>query len=370
MTEAHESSHRRKDDHLRLAAEQHSGEPGHNDFDDIEFLHHALGGIDVRNVSTDVELAGRSWPVPLYVNGMTGGTPRTGEVNRTLAIAARETGLPIAAGSVGIALNDPAARAGFRVIREENPDGFVMANLGADRGPDDARRAVELLEADALQVHLNAVQETVMPEGRRAFSSWAHNIEAMLTAVDVPVIVKEVGFGLSRRTLEQLRDLGVRFADVGGTGGTDFVRIENARRSAGDYGFLAGWGQSAACCLLDAPAEPPALLASGGVRTPLDVVRALALGARAAGVAGAFLRVALDGGTDALVAEIRRWSTQLRELMALLGASRPGELIHSDVLVRGRVREYCELRGIDAAAFARRSTHDFRPRTTGDTRDG
>lgn len=342
----------RKDDHISLAAAQTT--PPHSDFDDVEFVHHALAGIDASRVAIDVDVAGWAWPAPLYINGMTGGTERATSVNRALAIAAREANVPMASGSAGVAVDDARARAGFRVIREQNPNGIVIANLGAGRGPDDALRAIELLEADALQIHLNAVQETIMPEGSRAFSSWVPLLERVVAASPVPVIVKEVGFGLSRRTLETLHDIGVRVADVSGTGGTDFARIENARREDADYDYLAGFGQSTVSCLVDARGALPAMLASGGVRSPLDVLKALALGATAVGVAGEFLRAALESEARA-VERVTRWRAQLVDLLALVGAPTPADLTSSDVLLRGRVREFCELRGLDAGSYARRT---------------
>jgi len=351
----------RKDQHVDLAESQHIGRERRNDFDDVRFVHHALAGIDRDRVSLGTAFAGMSWAHPLYINGMTGGSAKTGEINRQLAIAARETGTAIASGSMSICFRDGASEAtreSFRVLRRENPDGVVMANLSADADPEQAARAVDLLEADALELHLNAVQETVMPEGSRGFSAWPERIAAIVDRLEVPVIVKEVGFGLSRDTLVELAELGVTVADVAGTGGTDFARIENARRPEEDYAFMAGWGQSAVCCLLDAAAsteELPALLASGGVRTPLDAVKALALGAHAVGASGTFLHAVLDGGADALVALLRAWLEQLGQLQALLGASEPAALTRTDILLTGGVREFCALRGIDAAAFARRS---------------
>lgn len=349
----------RKDQHVDLADAQQHDRPVRNDFDDVRFLHHALAGIDADRVRLQSSFAGISWPVPLYVNGMTGGSARTGEINRSLAIAARETGIPIATGSMSVALREPEMIGTFRVMRDENPDGFVCANLSADATGDDAARVVDLLQADALQIHVNSVQETVMPEGSRGFSAWPANIAAIVERVEVPVIVKEVGFGLSRTTLHRLADEGVAVADVSGSGGTDFARIENARRSEDDYAFMAGWGQSAVCCLLDAtdaaPGDIPALVASGGVRSPLDVVRALALGAHAVGVSGVFLHAVLRGGEDALISRIRAWLEQIAQLQALLGASTPADLVRTDLLLRGDVREFCELRGIDAAAFSRRT---------------
>jgi isopentenyl-diphosphate delta-isomerase len=367
----------RKDQHVALAEEQHRAGPRHNDFDDVRFLHHALAGIDHDKVGTSTSFAGITWPAPLYINGMTGGSERTGRINRDLAIAARETGLAIASGSMSICFRpgaDEATLDTFRVLRRENPDGFVMANLSADATPEQAVRAVGILDADALQIHVNSVQETVMPEGSRGFSAWPEAIASIVGRVDVPVIVKEVGFGLSRATLEQLTELGVPIADVSGRGGTDFARIENTRRKeaadvaqgpGSDFGFLTGWGQSAVCCLLDARAvqsggegpddDVPALLASGGVRSPLDVLRCLALGAHAVGVSGAFLHAVLSGGPEALIGMVRDWLEQLAKIQALLGAPTVASLTGTDLLLTGDVREYCLLRGIDATAYARRS---------------
>ncbi len=365
-------SSQRKDQHVDLADAQQRDRPARNDFDDVRLVHHALAGIDRDRVRLDTSFAGVSWPAPLYVNGMTGGSARTGEINRSLAVAARETGIPIATGSMSVALRDPEMIGTFQVMRDENPEGFVMANLSADATVDDAARVVDLLRADALQIHLNSVQETVMPEGSRDFSAWPGNIAAIVERAGVPVIVKEVGFGLSRPTLERLAGLGVRIADVSGSGGTDFARIENSRRAESDYAFMAGWGQSAVCCLLDAAdtsppacrddalAAIPALVASGGVRTPLDVVRALALGAHAVGVSGVFLHAVLRGGAEALIAQIRAWLEQIAQLHALVGASDPAQLARTDLLLRGDVREFCELRGIDAAAYSRRSERPTR----------
>ena len=372
--EAKASRASRKDDHVRLASAQQTEGPRRTDFDDLEFVHHSLSGTSPERVDLTVNLSDWTWPTPFYVNGMTGGTETTAKINRDLAIAAAETGLPMACGSMSVALDDAEAAKGFTVIREENPDGFVMGNLGAGRSADDARRAVDLLGADALQLHINPVQETAMPEGTRDFSTWLSGLEAIVAACPVPVIVKEVGFGLSRRTLTQLAEIGVRFADVSGAGGTDFLRIENDRAGANDFSMLTGFGQSALACLLDAPPEwkggpanagtvtgtgdsvsPHVLLASGGVRNPYDVVKALACGARAVGVAGTFLQTVLDHGPDGLVDLVRTWQTQTTALFALLGAERSTDLTATDLLTRGRLGEFCRLRGIDVTALSHRT---------------
>lgn len=362
-------SQERKDDHVRLATAQHrlvptgagtggGGTPGRaSDFDFVRPLHHALSGGDRSQVSLAV--AGRElrWPVPLYLNGMTGGSRASGSINRELAIAARETGLPMATGSLSAAFRDPGLLETFTVVRRMCPDGFVMANLSASATPAQARQAVEWLSADALQLHANAAQETVMPEGDRDLTGWVERIAEIVDAVAVPVIVKEVGSGLSGRAIAQSVSAGASAVDVSGRGGTDFVAVESQRRSRGEVAYLAGWGLSTVESLLEgAPSAGEVdILASGGVRHPLDAVRALALGALAVGVAGGFLRILIDDGVSALIAEIAAWLEQIGDIMNLLGARTPADLWRTDLLLTSSVREFCELRGIDAARYARRS---------------
>ncbi|WP_284248739.1 type 2 isopentenyl-diphosphate Delta-isomerase [Litorihabitans aurantiacus] len=349
----------RKDDHIRLAMAQHAPQTV-RDYDHVRFVHHALAGGD--RDAVDLASPALGWPVPLYVTGMTGGTAQAAEINRGLGVVARETGLPVACGSMGIVLRQPEVAESFTVLRRENPDGFVMANTNANVTGAQAARIVEIMGADALQVHVNAAQETAMPEGDRDFSHWRDNIAAIVEAVGVPVIAKEVGAGLSRGTVAALRDAGVAGVDLAGRGGTDFSAIESARRTDSGRAYLAGWGQSSVASLLEVAGLARvgsdggvALLASGGVRHPLDVVRALALGADAVGVAGQFLHVLTTAGVDALVGLLHEWLAEIADLMALLGARDVVGLRETDVLVTGPLREYAELRGVDLTAYARRS---------------
>ena len=365
----------RKDDHLNYAAAQQREQRPSTDWDEVRLLHHALAGINAEEVSLRTHLPTGSgtitWPLPFYINGMTGGSELTGKVNEALAEAAAQTGVAIATGSMSMYLKDPETLPTFRVLRDRNPQGFVMANLSAEATPDQARRVVEALEADALQIHLNAVQETVMPEGSRDFGTWPGRIEAVAAALEplgVPVVVKEVGFGMTRETLTRLADLGVQLADVSGCGGTNFARIENERRDGRDYAFFADFGQSAPACLLDALSLDssrviPALLASGGVRNPYDVVRGLALGAEAVGVAGTFLHAVLDdthtgsciGGVERLITLIEAWRARLTEICALLGVRTTAQLRHADVLITGQLAHVAELRNTDLKALATRT---------------
>ncbi|MCO6559421.1 MAG: type 2 isopentenyl-diphosphate Delta-isomerase [Bifidobacterium sp.] len=366
----------RKDDHVRLALAEHA-DMRRNAFDDISFVHHSLGSVDVTDVDMTTKVCGVTWGVPFYINAMTGGSAKTGAINASFARVAAATGLAMASGSQHAAIRDPKLEPTFTTIREHDPSGFVFANVGLSVSVEQALQAVEMIGADALQIHINAAQELVMPEGSRDFDAWPARIAAIVKASPVPVMVKEVGFGMSSQTVRQLAELGVHTVDVSGRGGTDFARIENARRAGHEYGYMAGWGQSTALCLLelfpDESGQPDTdstnnaesiekhsentdmtELASGGVRNPLDVVKALALGAKAVGISGHFLQVLNANGEDGLIAEINSWKSQVRSLMALLGAKTVADLRRTDLLVTGKTAEEARLFGVDLSALAKR----------------
>ena len=362
----------RKDDHIRLAADQQEHLAGtHNAFDDVDFIHHALAGVTVDAVDISAQLGPWTIPAPLYINGMTGGTESALPINTALAQAAAATGIPMASGSVAVALDYPETAKSFTVIREHNPNGIVWANLGAGRTLDHAKAAVDLLAADGLQLHVNPIQETVMPEGSRNFSDWLGLIQAIVTGLDVPVIVKEVGFGLSAKTVQQLYDIGVRIVDVAGTGGTNFARIENDRSphpstvidAHAKWDWLEPMGLTAVDCLLDlthTPYDPTranqdlTVMASGGVRNPLDVVRAQALGASAVGMAGTMLRVAMSDGAAGATAVLEIFATRIRQLYALVGATSAAQLRNTDVIITGSSAQRAQARNIDVTRFADR----------------
>lgn len=419
-----ERNSNRKDEHVRISEELRGIQ--HNGFDDVRFLHHSFGELACDGVDISTTVTGRAWPVPFYINAMTGGSEMTGKINADLARAAAATGVAMASGSVSVALRDPSLAPTFRVVRENAPEAFLFSNVSPGVTPQQAREAVELLDANALQVHVNPAQELVMPEGDRDFRGWLDRIEEIVEAVGemgVPVVVKEVGFGLSARSISEVAARGVRTVDVSGRGGTNFAAIENQRRSGREYGYLAGWGQSTIECLLEAlhrgagvagsasagvagavlanssgtvlsgsadgglahgdptstnsslparlestgiarpfaqPAQlfagqPVEVLASGGVRSPMDVVRALALGARAVGVSGHFLHVLLEDGLDALIGELEAWKEQVRSLLTLIGAVDLDALRESDLLITGATADVANLRGIDLRSLAQRS---------------
>jgi len=338
----------RKDEHVKLA-EMFFEEPRVSDFDNVRFVHHSFPEMAVDDVDISTSFAGFTVGQPFFINAMTGGSEKTKIINEKLAVVARETCLPIASGSLSVAIKNPSLVDSFEIIRKVNPKGLVFANLGAGHNVENAKKAIDILEADALQIHCNVVQEIIMPEGDRDFSNWLSNIEKIVKAVEVPVIVKEVGFGMSRKTIKELKDIGVKTIDISGSGGTNFAKIENYRRSKYKYDYLENFGQSTVISLLEAQEfiKNTDIIASGGIRHPLDIVKALALGAKAVGVAGVFLNMVLNDGVEKTIENINNWKIEIASIMTILGKSKVSELVNTDMVLFNEVREWCLVRRID-----------------------
>lgn len=349
----------RKAEHLELSlnepVEGASG-PGWND---IELVHEALPEVDLEEVDLGVELLGWKLRAPVMIAAMTGGHEGASEVNATLGRAAERHGLAIGVGSQRAALQDPSLAHTYAAVRESAPGAPVVANVGAAQlieqaggrpplGVDDARAAVDMIRADALAVHLNFLEESVQPEGDRRTRGCGEAIGRLAAGLDVPVIAKETGAGMTRSTAERLRDLGVRALDVGGSGGTNFAIIERMRaeRQGDERGAqlgraLAEWGIPTAVSVAGASFTGLPVIATGGVRSGLDAAKAFALGASVVGIARPLLSAAEDGD-DALDAWLGRFLEELRTVLMLSGSRRPAELRVRPRVVSGRTRAWLD----------------------------
>lgn len=333
----------RKDEHLSLAEKFYTPEAT-SQFDQLRFVHQSLPEMALADVDLTTTFGPLTLPMPLLIEAMTGGSPRTGKVNAQLGRIAAATHLAVASGSQSIALQDESAIATFTPLRENNPDGIVFANIGAGHTVAQAQRAVDMLAANALELHVNAAQELVMPEGDRNFD-WLNGIGETVAALDVPVIVKEVGFGMARETLQQLAGVGVQYVDLGGRGGTNFIDIENFRRPRKELDYLDGWGQSTVESLLEARAVPQlTTIATGGVRNPLDAAKALALGANLVGAAGQVLHSLIKTDEATTTAMLLDWKTGLRTIMTLLGVRDLAELQQQKLLYSAELVTYAQQR--------------------------
>lgn len=318
----------RKDDHLHYAGEFYQKNPALEELDGVEFIHHALPECKVEEVSLKTKLASLTMATPFFINAMTGGSDQAEGINTKLAALAQETGLVMALGSMSILTHHPELEKSYKALRKNFPQVRFLANLGAHHGLENAKRVVECVEAKALQIHLNAPQEIAMPEGDRDFTGWLKNIEAIVNGLErggtpIPVIVKEVGFGLSKETVTTLYNSGVRVVDCAGKSGTNFIQIEDARRESQRYPYLYNWGVTTLRSLIEIKSLnlPLEVIASGGVRHPLDMAKYLALGAKAIGMANPFLQLVSHNPLDKAIEQVRAWEEELRYLLAILGVT-------------------------------------------------
>lgn len=347
----------RKNEHVSLAM-KFSQESSPSDFDALHYVHHSFPQMAVKDADCSTSFADFQMEFPFYINAMTGGSEWTKKINHKLALVARETGIAMASGSVSAALKDATVADSFTVIREVNPSGLVFANLSTGQTVENAKRAIDLLQADALQLHINAPQELIMPEGDRDFTNWLTQLSRITAAVDVPIIAKEVGFGMSRETIDLLLTAGAKTIDISSTGGTNFAKIENYRRKSNKMDYLEDWGQSTVISLLEAQPYISSvdLLASGGIRHPLDIIKALSLGSKSVGISGLLLHLIIKEGVDETIHQVNDWKENLKTIMTLLGKTSLQDLQQTDLILTGNVKDWCQARGIDSGYFASRST--------------
>jgi isopentenyl-diphosphate delta-isomerase len=320
----------RKADHLRICLEENVRPPGvRTGLERYRFAHQALPEIDLDDVDLACALFGKSLRAPLLVASMTGGTQAAQTINHRLAEAAAELGLGMGVGSQRTAIEDPRWAETYRV-RDVAPDILLLANLGAVQlnrayTVDHCRRAVDMIEADALVLHLNPLQEALQPGGDTCFGGLLNKIEAVCHSLPVPVVVKEVGNGLSPEVARQLAQAGVSALDVAGAGGTSWSEVERLRAPDVYHDRVAAqfvaWGIPTAeslraiqACALGLP-----LIASGGIVTGVDVAKCIALGADLVSTALPLLRPALDS-TQAVIDELAAILQGLRISMFCIGA--------------------------------------------------
>lgn len=321
----------RKLEHLRINLEENvQFFDVSTGLDKYRFTHQALPELDLASVDASLTLFGKSLRAPILVSSMTGGASEAERINRNLAAAAQATGIAMGLGSQRAAISNPALASSYQV-RAVAPDILLFANLGAIQlnygfGVDECRRAVEMIDADALILHLNPIQEAVQEHGNTNWAGLLAKIEAVVKTLDKPVIVKEVGFGMSEQTARQLVNLGVSAIDVAGAGGTSWAAVESRRAANPDQQKLAetfwDWGIPTSESLVQVRRAAPQLpiFASGGIRNGIEIAKCVALGASLVGLASPLLKLA-NLSTDATIDGIRALATQLRVAMFGIGAA-------------------------------------------------
>ncbi len=310
---------------------------------DVFIEHNALPNLSLDQIDTSTSFLGKTVDYPIIINAMTGGTDFSWEINKKLAELAKIFKIPMAVGSQTIALcEDEKCQDSFKIVRETIGDkGVVIANLNAQASLGEVKRAVDMIKADAIQLHLNPAQEIVMLEGDKDFKGVLSNIKNIVQNLDKPVIVKEVGFGISRGVAKKLYDVGVRHIDISGFGGTNFIEIENIRYNDIDFSDLYDWGIPTAVSIIQTRnvAKDFNLIASGGIRESIDIMKALVIGGNMVAISGEILSFLLHGGYDNARDYLEATIYKLKILMLLSGARNLEALRAIDYKLTGRLKE-------------------------------
>lgn len=324
----------RKDEHIKYALKYQSP---YNSFDEMELIHHSLPDYDLSEIDLHTHFAGRDFDYPFYINAMTGGSEKAKAVNRKLAQVAQATGLVMVTGSYSAALKNPQDDS--YPSKKDYPDLLLATNIGIDKPYELGLQTVDEMQPIFLQVHVNLMQELLMPEGEREFRSWKKNLENYATKMPVPVVLKEVGFGMDLKTIQMAHAFGIKTFDISGRGGTSFAFIENQR--GGDRSYLNEWGQTTVQSLLNLQdvVDTVEILASGGVRHPLDMVKCFVLGAKGVGLSRTVLELVEKYPVEQVVDIVNGWKDDLRLIMCALNCKTIADLRNVDYLLYGKLSE-------------------------------
>lgn len=332
-------------------------------FDDVELVHNCLPEINKKKIDLGIEFLGKKLRAPILIASMTGGHPDTTAVNSALGSAAEELGIGIGVGSQRAAIEDTSLEASFRIVRDKAPNAFIYGNVGAAQlnefGIGGLERAVEMIGADAMAIHLNFLQEAIQPEGNIDATGCLSAIKKVCAELSVPVIVKETGAGISHAQALSICEAGAAAIDVGGLGGTSWAGVETYRaQKRGDMlsdhlgKQFWNWGIPAAVSIVEASITVP-VIATGGIRTGIDVAKSIALGASLCGVALPLVAPALKGHKD-VVDKLTQLVEELKVAMFLTGCRTVDELGNAPVVITGKTKEFLEQRGFETSKFARK----------------
>jgi isopentenyl-diphosphate delta-isomerase len=363
-----EETRRRKADHIRICLDK--GAQARKitaGFEDIHFVHKALPEVDKQKIDLSTRFFDHTFSAPLFVGAMTGGTHEAERINAAIAEAVEALGLGMGVGSQRAAIDDPRLAETFAVARKKAPTAFLVANIGGVQlvhgyGLGEAKIALKMIEADAIAIHLNGLQEAVQPEGQSNFKGVLAKIGETAGELDKPVIVKETGSGIAAEEAKKLEGAGVKAIDIGGAGGTSFAAVEYYRakpRENSVQKFLGkvfwDWGVPTAASVAEITQTVKIpVIAGGGVRSGTDVAKALALGASLASVAQPMLKAAVKGAEE-VQRKLSLMTEELRNVMFLVGAENVQQLAEVPVVIMGKTAEWLKARGFDVEGYARRS---------------
>ena len=358
---------RRKLSHINICLEENvQARNVSTGFEDVFLVHRALPEISIKEVDTSTEFFNHRFSAPILIESMTGGVREAAKINATLAEAAEIIGLPLGIGSQRAAIENSSLAYTYKIARDKAPNTFLIANLGGAQltrgyGLTEAQRAVDMIDADALALHLNPLQEAVQPEGERNYGKALPRIKEIIETLSVPIIIKETGAGIAAEEAKIIEDTGVKGIDISGTGGTSWAAVEcyrakelkdRLREKLGESFW--DWGIPTAVSVLETHLSTKLkVIASGGVRTGIDAAKAIALGADIAGLALPLLKPALEG-TEKVTETLQTLIEELKIAMFLTGSKTIDDLKNSSVVIIGKTAEWLRARGFDIESYARR----------------
>ena len=357
-----EKTEKRKAEHIRICLEQKAqARKATAGFEDIQLIHRALPEVDRQKISLSASFLGKKFSAPLIVGAMTGGTEEATKINASIAEAVEKLGLGMGVGSQRAAIEDRKLEKTYAVARKKAPSAFLIANIGGVQlvhgyGLKEVKKAIEMIDADAVAIHLNAMQEAVQPEGQTNFKGVLTKISEIAGELDKPVIVKETGCGISAEDAKALEAAGVKAIDVGGLGGTSFAAVEYYRSiNQNNMGEIFwDWGIPTAISLIETTQSVKIpVIASGGVRSGLDIAKSSALNASLASISQPMLETAVKGTkeTEELLSCL---IDELRNAMFLVGAKNLESLAKVPVVISGKTAEWLNMRGFNIKKYAQR----------------
>lgn len=356
----------RKLDHIRICIEKdvqtHNNWTG---FKDVSFIHNALPEISLEKVDTSLKFLGRRLEAPIIIEAITGGTRESTKINIPLAEAAEDLGLAMGVGSQRIAIDNPKQASTFQIVRRKAPNTCIIGNIGASQLADgydvkEVQKAIDMINADVLAIHLNALQEAIQPEGTPFYNGVLKKIEKITSALSIPVIVKETGAGIASTEAAMLEKIGVKGIDVSGAGGTSWAAVEHYRsKQLSNYvnaklgEVFWNWGIPTAVSIVEVcKSTKLTVIASGGIRTGIDAAKAISLGANASGLALPLLKPALEGTIKNVLEMLIK---ELKIAMFLIGA-KSLETLHSvPLIITGQTAEWLRARGFPPEEYAKKA---------------
>jgi isopentenyl-diphosphate delta-isomerase len=357
---------KRKAEHLRISLKRDvQARQATTGFEDIHFIHRALPEVDKQEIDLSTTVFAHKFSAPLIVGAITGGTLEATKINSAVAEAVEELGLGMGVGSQRAAIEDKRLEKTFVIARKKAPTAFLVANIGGVQlvngyGVREVKKAIEMIEADAIAVHLNSLQEVVQPEGQTNFKGILGKIGEFAKELDKPIIVKETGAGIAWEEAKKLESAGVRGIDVSGSGGTSFAAVEHYRSKKQETGFqhMLGdvfwdWGIPTAASLVEVSQTVNIpVIASGGLRSGVEMAKALALGASLASLSHPMLQVAVKGAKET-ISMLSSLIEELKNTMFLVGADSVQVLRKVSVVITSETAEWLRMRGFNIESYAR-----------------